>query len=301
MGEGFLDKETGSLIRSMEDSDLDRVKELRSAVGWAADPRGFGVLWGIRDARWAVAERRDGGLTGMVGTMPLGEVGILCQLAVREEYRRLGLGTKLVSWAVAYLRSRGVRVVRLYSTRRAEKIYHATGFRAVSHRIIYRRETPDSGARTRDGGDGRYSIEALTAGDLSEVYGADLWSYGADRSALILATLRLHSGGGLVARDSGGQLKGYLIRSTTPRATRLGPILAEGPEVARLLIARALESCATPIEATVTGPKGAAAHGLFEEFGFEGREDRLRMELGTTPMKPRGSLEDYATTSYLAT
>ena len=39
----------------------------------------------------------------------------------------------------------------------------------------------------------------------AELYGVDRWSYGADRSALILATLKLHPGWGLVARDPSGR------------------------------------------------------------------------------------------------
>jgi hypothetical protein len=68
----------------------------------------------------------------------------------------------------------------------------------------------------------------------------DHWSYGADRSALLFATLRLHPGRGLVARDSTGRIKGYLIRSARGRVIRIGPFLASTPDVAHLLLTRAL-------------------------------------------------------------
>src|SRR3712207_9447343 len=60
-----------------------------------------------------------------------------------------------------------------------------------------------------------HRVETLTFGDLPELYGVDRWSYGADRSALLFATLRLHPGRGLVARDSTGRIKGYLDRKST--------------------------------------------------------------------------------------
>lgn len=281
----------------MDDLDLGRVRELRSVVGWPADPRAFDLLRGMREARWAVAGLQDGSLVGMVGAVPLWDVGILCHLAVRSEYRGSGLGGRLTSWAVAYLRSRGASGVRLYSTRRAEGIYRAAGFEAVGPRTVYRLKGTNPGRRSLDG---EYRVETLTAGNVPEVYGADFWSYGADRSVLILATLRQNFGEGLVARDSGGQLKGYLIRSVTPRSTRIGPFMAANPEVARRLLARAIESCGAPVEATVTTPEDTV-HDLYREFGFEGREGRLRMEFGAMPTKPAGSLEQYATTPYLAT
>ena len=281
----------------MDSADLNLVKELRSVVSWPADPRAFDLLRGMRDTRWAVAEAGDGTLVGMVGAVPLGRIGILCHLAVHDGYRGYGLGARLTSWAITYLRSRGAALIRLYSTPQAEKIYRTAGFRPTTPRTVYRLEETVPGSRVESSG---YRIQPLTVGDLPEVYGVDLWSYGADRSALILATLELHPGQGLVARDSSGQIKGYLVHSAASLATRIGPFLAETPEVARLLMERTLENCTTPVEVTVAGPGDAAAHRLFEEFGFTGRKDRLQMELGEIPATRRG-LKHYGTTPYLAT
>ena len=124
----------------MNEADLQRILELRSVVRWSADPRAFDLLRGVRDARWAVAETPDGALAGMVGAVPLGAVGILCHLAVHEGRRGSGLGALLSSWAVAYLRSRGAKTVRLYTTRKAEGLYRSLGFRGVTPRTVYRLE-----------------------------------------------------------------------------------------------------------------------------------------------------------------
>lgn len=294
-----LDVAPGVSIRPMFGSDLGRVQALRSVVSWAADPRAFDLLRGMREARWRVVESRGGDLIGMVGAVPLGGVGIICHLAVHGRYRGLGLGANLTSWAVAYLRSRGADLIRLYSTRSAEKIYRSAGFEPKTPRILYRLDKAPWKSRTSKGG---YNVEPLVGGDLSEVYGVDLWSCGADRSALIPAILGLHPGGGLVARDSSGWIKGYLIRSSTSRAVRIGPFVSETPDVARMLLNSALENRATVVEVAVTTPRDTAAHHLFEEFGFVGREDRMQMELGKVPAMYRaGGLEHYGTTPYLAT
>jgi ribosomal protein S18 acetylase RimI-like enzyme len=293
--------DSGVRVRQMGDADLERILELRSIVRWSADPRAFDLLRGVRDARWAVAEAPDGDLAGMVGAVPLGDIGVLCHLAVHDGYRGLGLGALLSSWAVAYLRSRGAKTVRLYSILRAEGLYRSLGFEEVTPRIVYRLEERPWRLRIPEQGDG-HRVQTLTFGDLPELYGVDRWNYGADRSALLFATLRLHPGRGLVARDSTGRIKGYLIRSVRGRAIRIGPFLASTPDVARLLLARALPATGgTPVQVTVSGSAGCHAHSLLQEFGFEGTEDRMRMELGEKTATCSTGLVHYGTTPYLAT
>ena len=292
--------ESGVRIRQMDDVDLGRILELRSVVRWAADPNAFELLRGMRDARWAVAEAPDGSLAGMVGAVPLGRTGILCHLAVHDAYRNMGLGYTLSSWAVLYLRSRGAEAVRLYSTPQAQGLYLSLGFRPAVPRTVYRLDEVPRGLRSRDEADG-HRVETLSFGDLPELYGVDLWSYGGDRSALIFATVRLHPGGGLIAKDSSGRIKGYLIRSSSARGTRLGPFAASTPNVARLLLACAMDrGDGSPVEVTVSGQPESPAHNLLLEYGFDGRKDRLRMELGEAGGSPVG-LEQYGTTPYLAT
>ena len=295
--------ETGSgiRVRQMDDADLERILELRSVVRWSADPRAFDLLRGVRGARWAVAEAPDGALIGMVGAVPLGEIGILCHLAVHDGYRSQGLGALLSSWVLAYLRSRDAKTIRLYSTRKAEGLYRSLGFEESAPRTVYRLEEGHRSPCVPGQVDG-HKVQTLTFGDLPELYGVDRWSYGADRSALLFATLRLHPGRGLVARDSSGRIKGYLIRSAMGRTNRIGPFLASSPDVARLLLTHALSTTgAAPAQVTVPGPAGCHAHSVLQEFGFEGTQDRLRMELGATKAAWQSGLIHYGTTPYLAT
>ena len=180
-------------------------------------------------------------------------------------------------------------------------LYRSLGFEEVTPRTVYRLEEGPWRLRVPELVDG-HRVETLTFGDLPELYGVDHWSYGAERSSLILATLKLHPGQGLVARDASGRMKGYLIRSSIGRTVRIGPFLASTPDVAHLLLARALSvTGGTPVQVTVSGPGGCHAHTLLQEFGFEGTEDRMRMELGQNTATCSTGLVHYGTTPYLAT
>jgi ribosomal protein S18 acetylase RimI-like enzyme len=204
----------------MSDPDLGRILELRKTVRWSADPRTFGLLREMREARWAIAE--DGpAVVGMVGAVPLGKVGILCHLAVRRDYRKLGLGFALSSWSVSYLRFQGVKVVWLDSTRGAKRLYESLGFESVSRRSVYRLEGGVLAIRLR----GRLLVTPLSFGDLPELYGGDRRSFGGDHSALIRATLNLRPGRELIARDASGRINGYLVRSTYESTVRIGSLM----------------------------------------------------------------------------
>lgn len=308
-GEGYPlrpgERAEGALVRRMDEVDLARIMRLRSVVSWSADPEAFELLRGMRDARWAVAESGEGEIAGMVGAVPLGPVGILCHLAVHDAYRRAGLGARLARWAVDYLRSRGAGLVRLDSTVEAEGLYRRMGFQPVVRRAVYRlgeAAIAETRPEPRAGTEG-YRISTLTMGDLPEVYGLDHWSFGADRSAIVLAAIRLHPGRGLVVRDDSGTIKGYLMRGVSGGESKLGPFLAEGEAAAAALLGAALEATREagggPVEVISTSPPDSREHTLLEEFGFYGRPDRLRMELGN-PLRSRG-LAQYGTTPYLAT
>lgn len=297
MDQGAPRSGPGVRVRLMDDVDLERILKFRTVVSWSADSRAFGLLRGMKEARWAVAEVGEA-LVGMVGAVPLGSIGILCHLAVHHNYRGLGLGAALTLWAVSYLRSRGGAVVRLDSTVEAEKLYRSMGFQPVTRRIVYRLEGDDREVRFWDYG---WRVSPLVAGDLPELYGVDHWSFGGDRSALILATLKMHPGGGLVVRDTTGRVKGYLVMSVSGVGTRIGPFMASTPGAARALLSRTLQARSKAsaslgnayIEVMVPTEK-EPARDLFDEFGFVGWEDRLRMELGEAPCA-RG-LQNYGTT-----
>lgn len=290
---------TGVRVRRMEVPDVERVLALRSVVRWAADPRAFDLLRGVRDARWFVAEAPDGGLAGMVGAVPLGNVGILCHLAVHHGYRGRGLGRELSAWAVAYLRSRGTRTVRLYATGPAEGIYRSLGFREMGRRTVYRLDGNAKEAAL-EGAD-VLRAQTLRFGDLPELYGLDLWAYGADRSPLIFSALGLPEGRGLVVRDPAGRIGGYLIMAPSGDVVRLGPFAAKSPDAARSLLLRALsETADAPIRVIAPGQERCPSHDVFGELGFAGSADRLRMELGEEGAAP-GALVQYGTTPFMAT
>jgi GNAT superfamily N-acetyltransferase len=294
----------GARIRPMLHSDREKVAELKEISYPSSDPRGFGLVRGIRGARWAVAETPNGRLAGMVGAVPLGETGILCHLAVLPDHRGRGLGTALSSWAVSYLQNWGAETVRLYSTARAEGLYLSLGFEPVVHRSVFRLDAASRalvrGQEEKYETDGQ-RVSRLSLRDLPELCGLDRRSCGADRAALILHTLRAYPGPCLVARDAFDRVNGYLLSSVAEDIVRVGPFAAATPDIAHALLSQALPAMPLDptVEVVVPDPADSPAREVLQELGFHERRDRLRMELGDRFVPAR--IEQYGTTPYLAT
>jgi GNAT superfamily N-acetyltransferase len=276
----------------MTAADAARVSELRRTVRRCTSPEAFGLIsGGIPSARWALAEAQDALLVGMVGAVPLGEIGVLCHLAVHPNHRGRGLGTGLSRWATAYLTSRGVKAIRLDSTAEAERLYEALGFRAVGRRFLYRLEARP-GVPCPPGR--KFRVGPLESGDLQELYRIDHRSFGGDRSALLAAIVERHPGSGLVARDATGSMAGFLLSG----GTRLGPWTASTTEAARALVFHEVARGKRGRTEVMT-PEDGPSHRLLAELGFTGIPDRLRMELGTSPRM--AGFETYGLSPYLLT
>jgi hypothetical protein len=205
--------------------------------------------------------------------------------------------------AVLRLRSRGARVVRLYSTWQAEGLYLSLGFRPTAPRTVYRRleENAPRRVRERQEADG-HRVDTLSFGDLPELYGVDPGPTGGPVGP-DLRHLETASGAGPHCPGFVGADKGIPAEQLLGGATRIGPFVASSPGVGRLLLACALgASDGSSVEVTVPGPAENPTHDLLHKFGFRGCKDRLRMELGEeSGGRLSGLLELYGTTSYLAT
>lgn len=129
-------------IREMRESDLDRVMRIeRDSFSTPWSPSSFRSLLSRRDAGLWVAEA-EGEVVGyaviwyVMGEAELGNV------AVAREWRRRGIGGRLLRWAVERSHARGTR--RLYlevreSNRGAQELYERHGFVQIGLRRRYYR------------------------------------------------------------------------------------------------------------------------------------------------------------------
>jgi GNAT superfamily N-acetyltransferase len=225
---------------SLADADLPAAEALVREAGWnqvIAD-------WEIFRALGTVHTARDGGrVVATAATLPYGNFAWISMVLVLPEYRRGGLGTRLLERCVKALDSEG-RVPVLDATPAGRPIYQAMGFEDCwgYHRLAgqgtQRSATvaPDAAARVRPIADADWS--ALSAYDAA--------AFGADRSAL-LQRLRGRLPAAELIAERNGRIAGFMLGRNGRSASQVGPLIAEDDDTAHLLLARALSAIEGPV------------------------------------------------------
>ncbi len=126
----------------MRESDLDFVLEIeRSSFSTPWSRTSFRNLLGRNDAHLWVA-LIDGEIVGYAVVWHVLREAELGNLAVARKWRRLGLGQRLLDWALAEAGGRGAERVFLEvreSNETAHQLYERRGFRPVGRRRRYYR------------------------------------------------------------------------------------------------------------------------------------------------------------------
>lgn len=220
---------------SFADTDLPAAEALVREAGWnqvTAD-------WEIFRALGTVHIARDGGrVVATAATLPYGHFAWISMVLVLPEYRRGGLGTRLLERCVAALDREGLVPV-LDATPAGRPIYQAMGFEDCwgYHRLA-RPDTPPAAAVPSDA---TTRVRPITDADWSALCAYDAAAFGADRSAL-LRCLRGRLPAAELITERNGRITGFVLGRNGRSASQIGPLIAEDDDTARLLLAQALSA-----------------------------------------------------------
>ncbi len=161
-----------------------------------------------------------------------GRVAWIGMILVDPEYRRLGIGTKMLHHCIAYLQSRNVPAIKLDATPMGQPVYEKIGFLAEygaarwEGRGIEVPETPESD---------ECLIRPLAADDAEALRQLDSPVFGADRTDLLLSCLKDHPEcAGAVWQ--GDELAGFVLARIGTDAHHIGPLVARDSGVAGSLL-----------------------------------------------------------------
>jgi len=222
----------GLRLRCADADDLPRIAELREAVGWSVHEWALRAVLEPTLARCLVAVDERDRMVGVGSGIGYGSLGFVGNMIVDEGHRRRGIGAAILRSVIDFLAERGAVRLELYATTDGRPLYARLGFELTG---------PSAMVRVGRG------IDRLTdAVELSEVgpdIGDELVAYdaprfGGDRGVILSPMLDDRERPLIVARRD-REMVGYgWVR---PDGERVGPLVADTPEVAMALVGEAFE------------------------------------------------------------
>jgi GNAT superfamily N-acetyltransferase len=251
------------------DTDLPAAEALVREAGWnqvIAD-------WEIFRALGTVHTARDGGrVVATAATLPYGNFAWISMVLVLPEYRRGGLGTRLLERCVAALDGEG-RVPVLDATPAGRPIYQTMGFEDCWGYYRLAKQCPQPVATVPAGA--ALHVRSIADGDWGALCAYDAAAFGADRSAL-LQRLRGRLPAAELIAERNGRIAGFVLGRNGRSASQIGPLIAEDDDTARLLLARALSAIEGPVYLDFADAK-IAVRAWLVHFGFVAQRPLTRM------------------------
>lgn len=209
-------------------------------------------------------------------TLPYGEFAWISLVLVNGEYRRNGLGTRLLKRCIEQLTSKGCVPV-LDATPAGRPLYLGLGFKETwSYRRLVRQAAqreamiaaPSDGTRVRP----------ITDADWAALCVYDAAAFGANRRTL-LGRMRGRLPAAELIAERHGRMVGFSLGRDGRGASQIGPLVAEDNAAALALLAQALPAISGPVYVDLADAKTAVGDAL-SACGFTSQRPLTRMLLG---------------------
>lgn len=260
-------------IRLASAADIPAAMRLKELAGWNQTERDWQRLLEL-EPEGCFAAMCDDRVVGTATTTAFGvDLAWIGMVLVDPEYRRRGIATELMKTAMAYLRSSGIRTIKLDATPAGLPVYEALGF--VQEERIERQVALVSASG---------NIEKCLPADMQEVLALDRTAFAADRSRLIKSLHEEALAQAVVVHD--GCFLGYALARSGCKAHYIGPIVALDGAVAHSLLSNILAHlpAGNVYLDYHTGFSGVD----LQRFGFVKQRELYRMRYGP-PLEAAGA------------
>jgi len=215
---------------------------------------------------------------GIATCISYGQLGWFGNLVVKEEYRKKGAGSTLVTHAINYLRTKGVNTIGLYAYPHLLDFYGNFGFR------------PDEGLSVLHA----QTVSPIEAENLPKIERRNFQSinkldnqcFGGDRKRLLESIILKPTNLSYFASKSKEYL-GYVASTIYESMAWIGPLICieSRPDIAILLLKAVISKMEGKSVYAVVPKKDSCLIDCFSKFGFKETFFVSRMFLGENPSK----------------
>ena len=271
----------GAKVRRLDEHDIGAAIALTNLENWGYTRADFVRLLTLSPEGCFVVEA-NGRVVGVLTTTTYGGLAFLGAVIVSPELRGKGAGKQMMETALDYLRSTGVRTVRLNAYLNAIPFYERLGFQREYEVIRWTGSTATGRAR---------GVRPLRLDDLDGLARFDATYFGANRRALLDLLAEEVPSTFLVA-ESRGSIRGFLVGNPGGDSCEIGPwVVAPGRGSVSQDLYRGLVVAAGTADVAFSGPStNEALLEFVRDRGFEEVFRALRMRWGADEFAgdPRG-------------
>ena len=235
----------GLRLRTAGAADLPRIAELRETVGWSVHDWALRAVLTPPHARCLVVVDDHDLVVGVGSGISYGGLGFVGNMVVDAANRRRGIGAAILAAVIGFLEELGTTRMELYATSEGRPLYARHGFELTGPSAMVR--VPRRISRPS----AELVLQEATSDAATDIAAYDAPRFGGDRSVLLCAALEDPDRPLVVARRD-AEIVGYgWVR---PDGERIGPLVADTPEIAAALIGDAFGRLPRADELTLNLP-----------------------------------------------
>ena len=264
-------------VKTLSKDDYSFAVELANTMDWHMALEDFEFMSSLEPGGCFLL-LDDSERAGIATCVSYGRAGWFGNLIVKEEYRRRGAGSALVTHAVHYLQAKDVETIGLYAYPYLTHFYGGLGFKYDMDFSVLNAKKLSS--ITAD------ALPKISKLQLPAIAGFDRGFFGGDRKKLLESIILDEDNASCYVSDGGGVV-GYVAATVYAKAAWVGPLICPPSRTdAALSLVRAVLAKLAGKDVYAVIPKKEVA--LLETFcGFGFREDFFvsRMFLGGAAAK----------------
>ncbi|MEO7911936.1 MAG: GNAT family N-acetyltransferase [Roseiflexaceae bacterium] len=267
-------------IHSLTAADLNRADAIQQAAyGGESRKDRLQLYLSLQPDGWLLA-MLDGEPAGIAGGTNYGTVGHIGLVAVEPSKQRRGVALALMEHLLGWFDHQDCPLIQLDASDAGVPLYRKLGFVEDEKTLGF----TQGNCALRPAQSER--VGRLQVADIPALVAFDAPIFGGDRAAVFAAALAATPERAFVARDSAGQISGYLFA----QALVLGPWAARTPADAEALLAAALTLPFDGAIRTLTPGSNVDAANLLMRYGFSPQRLLHRMRRGSVVAAGQRSL-----------
>ena len=261
----------GMAIRLLSEADIPEGMRLKELAGWNQTEADWRVYLGLAP-KSCLGAVHNGRIVGTATAIDYsGSCGWVGMMLVHPDFRRLGIGKRLMESAIQCLGHCGR--IKLDATPAGRPLYGKLGF--VDEGVISRMVSPCVAGPVPTGA----AAARMQAGDLDRAAKDEAVAFGADRQALLS---RMLSGVPALAWkvESGGRLRAFCLGRSGAKFDHIGPVIADSMDSARSVVTAALAELAGRPAVLDVPEARRDMSGWLASLGFTVQRQLFRMRRG---------------------